>query len=186
MADHSQENHWSMLGPGWMQSDSSGPVWPFQPHPPCPYSSHDLLSQVHSPFSFPWQSTLEIYISVAFPGQSLSLPSTLLSCFNTQAQSSFLGSSLSAPPPSNPWPVPYFSNLLFNFLAGFLDMPCHLFAHWSPVQLSPLARSVPGSVSNINILLPLPLSPQNVMICSQSPSLTSVEPVPSLPVCLSS
>lgn len=169
IVDSSHENCWTMPGPGWMQSDRSGLVWPFQLHTP----SHDLLSQLHRLFCFPWQSTPETSISVAFPGQSQSLLSTLLSCSNTQAQSSFLG-SFSAPSPSSPSPMPHFPT--------YPPASCQDFWTLLPTghQFSfPFTALSPASVFfSHNHHLPRRL--WSVLF----PSLTSVEPIPSLLVCL--
>lgn len=100
--------------------------------------------QLHSPVSFPWQSTPRLLC--------LSSISWTVTISPVHSGSIFLPALHC--PPSNPWPISYLFNLLSSFLAGYLDAPHQLFAYWSSVQLSPLARPIPAPVSNINILLP--------------------------------
>lgn len=90
-------------------------------------------------------------------GQSPFILSTLLS--STRAPSSFLGSSLSTPPPSNPIMNP--NNVYALFFQLPLQLPGRIFGYSLPFicplvisSALPPSRSIPSSVSNIYILLP--------------------------------
>lgn len=108
-------------GPGGMQAlRCSGPARPFQPHPPSPYPSHDLLPH-SSTISFPWQSTPRLLSQWPF------LHGHHFSCLlrlNIPAQ------ILHYQHPLHPilGLFPIFFNLPSSFLAGYLDTPHHLFA----------------------------------------------------------
>lgn len=138
---------WPMPGPGGMQA--LGWFWScltFPASSPCPYPQPWVTSpQLHSPISFPWQSTPRLLSQWPFVGShhfscllSLNIPAWIL--HYQHPLHPILGL------------FPTFFNLLSSFLAGCLDTPHHLFAYWPSVQLSPLARPIPAPVSNVNVL----------------------------------
>lgn len=151
-----------MLGPGWMQLDSSGPVQPLASSTP-PLSQPWLAFLAPLPFFLPQTS-----ISVAFPVSSplqQNWGSTFLSGFTRCCI--FLQTLAYA--------------ILFQLPGKILRQSGYSLPYWSSVQLFPLGRSIPGSVSNVTIS-----SPKMLTVSLHSPSLTNMETALSLPVCLSS
>lgn len=103
-----------------------------------------------APISFPWQATPRLL------SQHLSWTVT---AFSLYSGSIFLPRFFTTSTPS----IQSLAYFLFFQLA--LQLPSRISGHSSPIIcLLPVARPIPAPVSNINILLPQPLPPNNVMI----------------------